>query len=250
MSDPVPCAIVLKSKPGIMSPLTNASVGDLSAAKTNKGGGTATPMASGARKKIVDAAATKKKPPPAQAKKGQAAQATATATASQATETTATTPPRRVRKNPRSAPEQPVRKSPRAKKKQKTASTNSSTSRSNKQEDDDADYDPHFLQQWAEESNDEDDSGNNNNNWLDMQEEANQDMGNCAKQTLAKKEQIKFEKELVTLEPRQGRRIKATSFSKGFFYIPKLTEKGLTLMNTKESKLHAECCSFPVLCCV
>lgn len=67
-------------------------------------------------------------------------------------------------------------------------------------------------------------------------EEANLDPSSGAKQTVAKKNLVLYEKQFVTLAPRTGKRIKAVSFSKGFFHIPTLTAEGLKLMKSKKSK--------------
>jgi hypothetical protein len=71
-----------------------------------------------------------------------------------------------------------------------------------------------------------------------------------AKQTLAKKATVKYEKQFVSLTPRKGKRITAVSFAKGYFHMPKVNEKGRKLLEESETGQFQYALSswFPLSC--
>ena len=212
MSHAVPGDVVLKeTKLGIMSPLTNASAEEPTAKKGKN-----------VSSRASSAPAGKKKPPPSTKQ--------------------APAPRTPARKKRTSEDILAVKRSPRLQelkqKKQRTAEEKdgrpsqggSSLGEAVVEEGDDTDQCEDALSLDSQEEQDD---------TLEVDEgieEANLDASSGAKQTLAKKSSVKYEKQFITLTPRTGKRIKSISFAKGYFHIPKLTAEGLKLMKSKKSK--------------
>lgn len=71
---------------------------------------------------------------------------------------------------------------------------------------------------------------------------ADTDQMSGAKQTLAKKAVIQFEKQFVALSKRMGKRITAVSFAKGYFHIPMVKEEGKDLLSKTEGGEFSYAC--------